>query len=164
MTDPPPPAPEGFARDDRFVRALLRRFVADPNAIDDLAQETWLAVLKQAGSGYLGRAWLSTVARNFAFQTLRANQRRLLRESKVARGLAVEPDGDVRFDADLRARVLAAVAALDEHYRDIVRQRFFEDLTPAEIAERTGIPIETIRTRLRRALAQVHRALMRRGL
>jgi len=47
--------PERFAADDRFVRALLRRFVADPNAVDDLAQETWLAVLRQAASGgFLG--------------------------------------------------------------------------------------------------------------
>jgi RNA polymerase sigma-70 factor (ECF subfamily) len=163
VTDAPDPDPERFAADDRFVRALLRRFVSDPNVIDDLAQETWLAALKQAGGGgFLGRAWLSTVARNFALQTLRGNQRRLLRESIVAKGIVVEPSGEVRCDAELRARVLSAVAELDDRYCEVVRLRFFEDQMPSEIAERMQLPVETVRTRLKRGLAQIHRALMRR--
>src|SRR6185436_2817185 len=100
------------------VRALLRRFVSDPSTIDDLAQETWLAALAQAaGGGFLGRPWLSTVARNFALQTLRGRQRRILREAMAAKGIEVE--GDAHCDPDLRARVLQAVAQLDEHYREV---------------------------------------------
>jgi len=69
----------------------------------------------------------------------------------------------LRCDAELRARVLQAVAELDDHYREVVRLRFFEDLTPTEIAARLRLPVETVRTRVKRGLAQVHRALMRRG-
>ena len=145
------------------MRALLRRFVADPNAVDDLAQETWLAVLRQAASGgFLGRAWLCTVARNFALQTLRGDQRRLVRETRAAQDAAFEADGEVRCDAPMRARVLAAVDALDDRYREVVRLRFFGDLLPCEIAERLRLPVETVRTRLKRGLAQVHRGLMKR--
>lgn len=161
MTDPADLDPQRFAADDRFVRALLRRFLADPNVIDDMAQETWLAVLRQAAGGPRSRAWLSTVARNFALQTLRGNQRRLVREATVARSLEIDPDGEVRYDAELRGRVLAAVAELDERYREVVRLRYFEDRMPTEIAESMRLPVETVRTRLKRALAQVHRSLTR---
>ena len=155
--------PERFAADDRFVRALLRRFVSDPNAVDDLAQETWMAVLRQAASGgFLGRAWLSTVARNFALQTLRGDQRRLVREARAAQDGAVEVDGEVRCDEELRGRVLAAVEALEDRYREVVRLRYFEDLLPCQIADRMGLPVETVRTRLKRGLAQVRGALTRR--
>ena len=155
--------PERFAADDRFVRALLRRFVSDPNAVDDLAQETWMAVLRQAASGgFLGRAWLSTVARNFALQSLRGDQRRLVRQARAAQDGAVEADGEVRCDEELRGRVLAAVEALEDRYREVVRLRYFEDLLPCQIADRMGLPVETVRTRLKRGLAQVRGALTRR--
>jgi RNA polymerase sigma-70 factor (ECF subfamily) len=155
--------PERFAADDRFVRALLRRFVSDPNAVDDLAQETWMAVLRQAASGgFLGRAWLSTVARNFALQTLRGDQRRLVREARAAQDGTVEADGEVRCDEELRGRVLAAVEALEDRYREVVRLRYFEDLLPCQIADRMGLPVETVRTRLKRGLAQVRGGLIRR--
>jgi RNA polymerase sigma-70 factor (ECF subfamily) len=60
-------------------------------------------------------------------------------------------------------RVLQAVAQLDEHYREVVHLRFFEDLLPAEIATRLSLPVETVRTRVKRGLAQVQRALVRRS-
>jgi RNA polymerase sigma factor (sigma-70 family) len=156
--------PERFAADDRFVRALLGRFVSDPNTIDDLAQETWLvAMMHAAGGGAFGRPWLSAVARNFAFQTLRADQRRMIRESAVAKEVAADAIGDPRCDAELRDRVLRAVAELDDPHREAVRLRFFEDLTPAEISKRTQVPVETIRTRVKRGLARIHRQLIRRN-
>jgi DNA-directed RNA polymerase specialized sigma24 family protein len=71
---------------DHFVRALIRRFIADPHLADELTQETWLAALRQsAASRFLQRAWLGTVARNLAFQAKRANARRLAREAAAAR-------------------------------------------------------------------------------
>jgi RNA polymerase sigma-70 factor (ECF subfamily) len=163
VSEPAELDPERFAADDRFVRALLRRFVADPNAVDDLAQETWLAVLRQAATGgFLGRAWLSTVARNFALQSMRGDQRRLSREASVARADSFEPDGELPCDAEMRRRMLAAVESLDERYRSVVRLRFFDDLMPCEIADRLELPVETVRTRLKRGLAHVRRALTRR--
>ena len=142
---------------DHFVRALIRRFIADPHLADELTQETWLAALRQsAASRFLQRAWLGTVARNLAFQAMRANARRLAREAAAARSLTVEPDGEVRIDADLRRRVLAAVEALHEPYHTVVRLRFYDDLAPTEIAARLRVPHETVRTQLKRGLQAVH--------
>lgn len=58
-------------------------------------------------------------------------------------------------DGELRARLLAAVEAFDEPYRSVLRLRFFEDLPPTQIAERLALPVETVRTRLKRALVRV---------
>src|SRR5262249_4488632 len=50
-----------LAAEERFVRALVRRFTSDPHLQDDVAQETWLAVMRHtAGGGPLTRGWLST--------------------------------------------------------------------------------------------------------
>lgn len=155
--------PGRFAADDRFVRAILHRIVADPNQVDDLAQETWLAVLRQAATGgFLGRAWLSTVARNCALQTLRGDERRRIRESIAGEASGVDAEGNARCDPETRARVLRSVDGLPETYREVVRLRFFDDLGPGAIAERLGLPVETVRTRLKRGLSRLQRELQRR--
>jgi RNA polymerase sigma-70 factor (ECF subfamily) len=102
------------------------------------------------------------VARNFAFQAMRGHARRIARESVVARSLAIEGLDEEGLDEELRVRVLAALEALDENYRAVLRLRFFEDLTPTVIAARLGIPTETVRTRIKRALRQVQLELQAR--
>lgn len=150
------------AADARFVRALVRRFTADPWLADDIAQETWLAVIKHtAGGGQLTRGWLSAVARNFVLQTLRGELRRRRRETIVALSLPASA-ADGQPDADLRARVLSALAALEPAYREVVRLRFYDDLLPTQIAGQLSLPVETVRTRLRRALGRLGCALQAR--
>jgi len=149
--------PLGWREHEPFVRALLRRLVADRDLVDDLAQETWLAAARHSAAAiFLKRAWLGTVARNFALQSLRGRQRRLAREAAVARPIA-EGGGDLTSAADpaQRQRLLAIVAALPDPYATVLRLRFFDDLPPTLIAERLALPVETVRTRLKRALAQV---------
>jgi RNA polymerase sigma-70 factor (ECF subfamily) len=158
-----PPLDVGqLAAEERMIRGLLSRFVADPHLVEDLTQETWLAALRHtAASRVLQRAWLGRVARNFAFQAMRGHARRIARESAVARSLAIEPDAD-GIDEELRTRVLAALESLDEDDRAVLRLRFFEDLPPTQIAARLGIPTETVRTRIKRALIQVQLELQKR--
>lgn len=158
----PQPRANRFEADDAFVRALARRLCGDPHLADDAAQETWLAALQQAQPPSLfeglGRAWLGTVARNSVLQALRGAQRRLRREQAVARGLAVD-DQALAADPELHARLRAAVQALPDDYRAVVQQRFFEDRLPVAIADALGVPIETVRTRLRRALDRLRAAV-----
>jgi RNA polymerase sigma-70 factor (ECF subfamily) len=152
---------ERLAEQDRRIRALLRRFVADPHAVDDLAQDTWLAALRHsAAARFFERAWLGRVAQNFAFQAMRGRARRAAREAAVARTLAYEPEDEL--DPEASRRVLAAVEGLAEPYRTALRLRFFDDLTPTAIADRLELPPETVRTRIRRALRQVQLDLQAR--
>jgi RNA polymerase sigma-70 factor (ECF subfamily) len=147
--------PESYADQDRFVRVLIRRLVTDQHLAEDLAQDTWLAALRQsAASMFLQRMWLGTVAKNFVLQAARGKVRRLAREKAVARSISVEPE-EVLVDESLRRRVLRAVDDLDEPYRSAIRLRFFEDLPPTLIAERLRVPTETVRTRLKRGLAMI---------
>jgi RNA polymerase sigma-70 factor (ECF subfamily) len=159
---PPEPRAKRFEADDAFVRALARRLCGDAHLADDAAQETWLAALQQAEPASLfeglGRAWLGTVARNSVLQALRGAQRRLRREQAVARGLASDDDGRAA-DPDLLARLRAAVRQLPDGYRVVVQQRFFEDRMPVAIADALSLPIETVRTRLRRALDRLRAAV-----
>lgn len=158
----PEPKPSRFQADDAFVRSLARRLCGDAHLADDAAQETWLAALQQEQAPSLfeelGRGWLAEVARNSVLQALRGQQRRVRREQAVARGLVLD---DAGFDADpeLRARLLTAVQELPEEYLTVVRQRFFDDRMPVAIADDLGLPIETVRTRLRRALERLRAAI-----
>ena len=86
-------------------------------------------------------------------------QRRLRREQAVARGLAIDPEA-AHFDAALIARVQAAVATLPPDYRAVVHLRFFEDRLPVAIADELGVPVETVRTRLKRAVERLRAALL----
>ena len=117
--------PESYADQDRFVRVLIRRLVTDQHLAEDLAQDTWLAALRQsAASMFLQRMWLGTVAKNFVLQAARGKVRRLAREKAVARSISVEPE-EVLVDESLRRRVLRAVDDLDEPYRSAIRLRFW---------------------------------------
>ena len=158
--DPADLDPEELAAHDRFVRAVIRRLVGDPELVEDLTQETWLAALQHsAASRLLGRAWLGTVAQNFVFQALRGKARRLAREALVARS-EVAPE-EAPLDPELCRRMLEAVRALEEPYRTAIHLRFYEDLLPAEIAERLGTRPETVRTRIKRGLARIQVSLAR---
>lgn len=164
----PPSTPgldaERLAAQDRSIRSLIRRFIADPHLVEDLAQDTWVAALRHTAAARLvERAWLGRVAQNHAFQAMRGRARRSAREAAVARSLAIEPSDEGSIDEETRARVLAALRSLDEHYRSALELRFFEDLTPTAIAARLGLPTETVRTRIKRALRQVQVRLQARG-
>ncbi|NOT32271.1 MAG: sigma-70 family RNA polymerase sigma factor [Planctomycetes bacterium] len=101
------------------------------------------------------------MAQNFVFQSLRGAARRRAREACAARPESAPSDAPL--DPDLRRRVLEAVRALEEPNRSAVHLRFFEDLPPTAIAHRLGTRPETVRTRIKRGLAQVQSRLRARS-
>jgi RNA polymerase sigma factor (sigma-70 family) len=149
-----PPAVHELMAHDAFVRALARSLLSDANLADDAVQETYAAALTSPPDriGSL-RAWLGTVVRNAARMIMRGESRRSGREHAVARGERVPSTAEAAMRLELQRFVVEAVGSLDEPYRDVIVLRFFEDLSPTEIARARGIPVETVRTRLRRALA-----------
>lgn len=146
----PPPAASELLAHAQFVDGIARRLLRDVHAAEDVTQDTWLAALSRpAGAEQAGRAWLGSVARNFALQTLRRNARRRRREQIAARQELVEAEH--RPDPLAAHAVAEAVAALADPYRAVVWLRYHEDLGPLAIARRLALPLETVRTRLRRA-------------
>jgi RNA polymerase sigma-70 factor (ECF subfamily) len=80
------------------------------------------------------------------------------RYRSMSRSDAVDP-AHTLLRAEREAQVRAAVATLDEPYREVVALRFFADRSLTEIAEATERPLGTVKTHLHRGLARLRRAL-----
>ena len=145
------------------MRALARRLVSDESRADDVVQQTWLAAAAQGELRVVrGRAWLSRVVRNLSFQSLREESRRRRRELLVARPERDLSTPDAMLErAERQRHVVGLVLDLKEPYRSTLLMRFFEELSPKEIAERQGVSVDTVRTRIGRALEQLRARLDR---
>lgn len=155
MNHPDAPVPMSLLLTHReWVRRIARSMVHDDATADDVAQRTWLAALRGAPrDAGAARSWLSRVVRSKALNMRREGDRRAVHESAARRGEAVRSAAEVVAEAESHRRLVVAVHRLAEPYRTTVLLRFFEDLPPREVAERMGVPVETVRTRIRRALA-----------
>jgi len=149
-------------RHDAFLRRLARGLTGSDGA-DDLAQETWVAALRfgatPEGPGL--RAWLARVARNLTARGAERDAARRARELDGERRLRAPSPDEVAARMALQRLVVEAVEALEEPYRRAVFLRYFEGLSPAQIAERDGTPVATVKTRLKRARAALKRRLDR---
>jgi RNA polymerase sigma-70 factor (ECF subfamily) len=158
--DVPQRSVEALLAERAWVRALARSLVADENLAADVEQETWLAATSHPPRDLSSpRAWLGTVLRNFVRRDARGAGRRAVREFASARGESMPSAGEMVARAETHRRVVDAVLALPEPYRATVLARFFEDLPPREIARQMHVPVETVRTRLKRGLAQLRARL-----
>jgi RNA polymerase sigma-70 factor (ECF subfamily) len=143
-----------------WVRSLARLLVADRAGAEDLEQQAWLeAMTRPPRHGGALRAWFGRVLRRRASDARRERWRRGRPEEEAARPEAGRATADVVAEAEAHRRVVDAVLALEEPYRETVLLRFFEDLPPREVAARQSVPVETVRTRTRRALERLRERL-----
>lgn len=157
---------------DRHRRGVFRflcGFVGDAARADDLAQDCWLRFIGAAPrwkDGGRFRTWLYAVARNLATDAARRarfREHRSLdappadgrRSRDVSDPAALAPEGDVL----LRAALERAVALLPEEQREVFLLREVEGIPFAEIAEVTGAPVPTVKSRMRYALEALRGAL-----
>lgn len=144
---------------DGFARSVARSLLFDASRADDAAQDAWLTTLRAAAPPRSLRGFMAHVAARAASTLARGEGRRSRREAAAARPERVVSTAELWQRETLRRRVVDAVLALDEPYRSAVVLRHFEDLSPAEAARRLGVPTETLRTRLKRALAKLRAEL-----
>jgi RNA polymerase sigma-70 factor, ECF subfamily len=167
------------------IHAAALRLTGDRGVAEEVVQETFLALWNRAelfdpGVAALG-TWLRSIARNRAVDRLRAAGRRptlvslpdgseagpgagaierLDPELAVFGGAARDPGPEAAAEAsDIRAAVAAALSAMSEHERTVILLAYREELSQAEIAERLGWPLGTVKTRTRRALAHLRATL-----
>ena len=146
-----------------YVRALARALVFDRQLARDLEQDVLLAALENAPRDPRSlKGWLAAVVRNLASKAHRSRARRVERETRAARPEdAVPTPEEILAREDLRRSLLEHLLALDEPVRSAMILRFTEELPPREVARRLRIPVETVRTRVKRGLEELRARLDR---
>ena len=164
-----------LTRHERKIYNYCYRFVRNRELANDLAQETFLRVVKSARR-YSPKAkfttWLYTIARNQSIDALRRAKHR--RHPSLDQPYGGDPDGRVlgekvaghspegygRTDAkQIRARVEAAIGELSDEQREVFVMREFQRMPFKEIADIVGVPEGTIKSRMRYALENLRLAL-----
>lgn len=149
----------------RFIRRTLGSVHAE--AAEDLHQETWTSVAKSAAAFDAGRAsfsaWLFTIARRKVWDHFRRSRVPVLASAPdelLAEIVDPDPSPLTRLETRERAeRVVAAVDALPLAQRETFVLFAHTGLSLQEIAEATGVGLETAKSRLRYARATLRRAL-----
>lgn len=151
------------------VHGLLTRILKSASDVEDVVEETFWQVWRQADRFAADRGsvqtWVLTIARSRALDRLRATKR--LREESIddtnadggpAAASAVQSSSDPSLDAELSERrqlVVEALADLPGEQREALELGYFGGLSQSEIAERTGQPLGTIKTRMRLAMLKL---------
>lgn len=144
--------PQALLSHTVWVRRLAGQLVAGALA-DDVAQETLMAAWVRPPQERADlRGWLAQVARRTAARLRRREARQSVREQRAALGEALEPTDELVARAELERSLVDAVLALDEPWRRTVLLRWFDGRPPRVIAREMGVPVETVRTRLQRAM------------
>ena len=151
-----------YARFGRPVYTLGMRLLGTREAAEELTQDVFLTAWRKAArfDATRGRlsTWLMTIAHNLAVDRLR-------RETGVTRPTLVlvdevpeQPGIDEEAVMLERDAAVRALASLSDAERRLLARAYFRGLTAREIAEADGIPLGTVKTRLRAALIKVRRA------
>ena len=102
--------------------------------------------------------WIFTIARNRRIDILRKENRP--EPEDLPWGPDAEPDqADVLALQQESSRLKAAVEALPDAQRDLIQKAYFGDLSHREIAVQTGLPLGTIKSRIRLALDRLRHAM-----
>ena len=155
-----------YDRYGRTVFHLILRLLGAPEAAEELTQDVFDAVWRRAATYRADRGsvrpWVFTIARNRAIDWRRTRGKPLQREAalKDAFGLSAEHHVEDSVIARLQAeRVRAAVSGLPEEQRLVMSLAFWSGLSQSEIAERTGAPLGTVKSRVRLAMQRLRGSL-----
>jgi RNA polymerase sigma factor (sigma-70 family) len=148
-----------------FIRRLLGAAHAD--AAEDLHQETWIAIAKTAAAFDPAKAgfpaWLFTIARRKTFDHFRRQKVAVLASAQEDAAMMVPDPGQTPLEQvqsrELAEEIVAAVEALPLEQRGAFVLFAEAGLSLEEIAEVTGVAVETAKSRLRYARAKLRQSL-----
>jgi RNA polymerase sigma-70 factor, ECF subfamily len=153
-----------------WLLGLAQGMLSDRDEAEEVVQEAFAIVWRRVDlfdqeSGRLV-PWLLRITRNRAIDRLRARRRHRLKAERLRTEsagndtlAAVEPNEAAHPGWQVHQQVHAALEALPSDQRQVVRLAYFEGLTHSEIAGRLGIPLGTVKTRLRLALDKMRTGL-----
>lgn len=146
------------------VKAWMLRAGTPHAAAEELAQDTMLAVWRKAALFDPAKAgpstWIFTVARNLRIDAVRRERH----PSDLLPDPTDEPEPPVQADLVLRnaqqeSRIRVAMQSLPREQAEVIEKAFFEDKPHAEIEKDLGIPLGTVKSRLRLAMIRLRAGL-----
>lgn len=162
---------------DRWVRSLyslVLHLLKDPDEAEDVVEETFWQAWRKAGTYEPSRGavstWLLTIGRRKALDRLRSRKRN--REDPVGGERTIadmasgvpDPSQDME-GAELREHVRTALLKLPSEQREVLEMGYFNGMSQTEIADATGQPLGTVKTRMRLAMQKLREPLsMYRGV
>ena len=158
-------------RHSRRVRDYIRMMVQDPDVAEDLFQETFIKAVRVIDEGRYtdnGRflSWVLRIAHNIVIDYFRSRKQErevnekeagydLLGSLRIAEGNVEDRMVSSQIEPDIRR----LVALLPEEQRQVVEMRYYSDMSFKEIAEQTGVGINTALGRLRYALINLRKMI-----
>ncbi len=148
---------ELIRRHQDFVYGAVLRVVKNPTQAEDIAQEAFLRAYRGL-EGFRGdaqvRSWLYRIATNLAMNAV--TRKREFPTETLPEQVSANVPARALEHSELRAHLRAAIAELPDDLRVPLVLREYDELSYQEIADTTGLPLNTVRTRIlraRRALA-----------
>lgn len=150
-----------YDRYSKIVYSVALRVLRDTASAEDVLQDVFLGVWRRpetfvAARGTLG-GWLAVVARNRAIDSLRRK-----RPSEQIEEVQLAVPCDLADEAERNAMMVKARAIIQQlpyEQRKTLQMAYFDGLTHSEIAEVTGDPLGTVKTRIRSALLTLRKEL-----
>jgi len=152
---------ELYDRHSRLLFGLILRIVRHRAEAEEILQEAFVRVWTRAETydARLGGPlpWIVRLARNFAIDRLRARRSRAAIDTPAPGGRDAEamPASDIQspeafvLDAERRQALTDALAGLPAEQRQLIEAAFFDGYTHSELAQRFGLPLGTVKTRIR---------------
>ena len=162
---------ELYDRHSRLLFGLILRIVRDRGEAEDILQEAFVRVWTRAETydAQMGGPlpWIVRLARNCAIDRLRARRSRAAIDTPAPGGRVAEavPTSDIQspeavvLDAERRQALTDALAGLPADQRQLIEAAFFEGYTHSELAQRFGLPLGTVKTRIRAGMIAMRQRL-----
>ncbi len=185
MPAPPPPGPAALSDADLLVgiagrdkasfallferyagriKGFMMRSGANPSDADEIAQDVMVSVWRRAATFDPRRAaastWIFAIARNRRIDMIRRARRPAPDPADPLFQPDPEPDGlDIVSQAEQERRVRSSLATLAPEQRAVLVAAFYDGLSHAEIAEAQGLPLGTVKSRIRLAFRHLRGVL-----
>lgn len=151
------------ARYGRMLVALARRIVGNDSDAEEVAADVLWQAWRGAASFDSSRGsvsvWLVTLGRSRAIDRLRAARARS-RTPEPDQAEFTTPDPGADIDEAQRAAIVrSTLTQLEDNEKTALEMAYYSDLSQSEIAEKLGIPLGTVKTRIRSAMIKMRKAL-----
>ena len=149
-----------FDRYSKIVYSVALRVLRDPSSAEDVLQEIFMQIWRNPNSfiatrGSLG-GWLAVVSRNRSIDALRRK-----RPAEQVDDMNLASTYNLADEAErnnMMEKARSIIHRLPVEQRKTLEMAFFDGLTHSEIAEMTGDPLGTVKTRIRSALSTLRKA------